>query len=199
MSINIRNTFGNGEMVSGISKYGVESGNDFAEMDTLNPDKQSSLQFNFKKPILADPDDLFEVSIYKLHHSHLHLQSYQDTKQGISIFRSLLKDNGLYKVGYHGIWRENLKLAPDAPLSVRWDAGHSLKSSLFHEYSIDTRNDLVFPVNGIMFKVYQELAGLGGNVNFFKTEVQGSKSIFLNNCFVIIVNRDCHSLAELVY
>lgn len=117
MSVNIRNAFGNAEILSGVSSYGVESGNDLAQVDTLNADKQSSIQLNLKKPVNANPDDNIEVSVHKLHQSHLGLMAYQDIVQGISLFRCFANEKSLYKYGYTGVWRENCKLAPNAPLS----------------------------------------------------------------------------------
>jgi outer membrane protein insertion porin family len=55
--------------------------------------------------------------------------------------------------------------------SARKEAGHSLKSSIQHQYSFDTRNEQVFPSKGAYFKVLQELAGLGGDVQFLKNEL----------------------------
>ena len=40
---------------------------------------------------------------------------------------------------------------------------------------------MVFPTNGFYFRLFQELAGLGGNVRFLKNEVQSSLSSFLTN------------------
>lgn len=70
-------------------------------------------------------------------------------------------------------------IAYQVPCSVRNDAGHSLKSSISQEYNLDTRNDHIFPSNGLYLKIFQELAGIGGDVSFFKFELQTSKSLAL--------------------
>ena len=116
MSINIRNAFGNAEIVSGKSSYGVDSVNELTDKDTLTADKQSSLQLNFRKPLNANPDDNLDFGIYKLHQSHLSIMSYQDTLQGISLARCFAHEYGYYKFGYQGVWRENHGLSPNAAL-----------------------------------------------------------------------------------
>ena len=49
--------------------------------------------------------------------------------------------------------------------------GHTIKSSLIHKLSVDTRDDRVLPTSGIQATLLQELAGLSpiGTAAFFKT------------------------------
>lgn len=62
---------------------------------------------------------------------------------------------------------DNTQLAFDA----REACGHTLKSSLIHKLSYDTRDDRVLPTNGVQATLIQELAGLSpiGTTAFFKT------------------------------
>ena len=56
--------------------------------------------------------------------------------------------------------------------------GHTLKSSLIHKLSVDTRDDRVLPTSGIQATLLQELAGLSpiGTAAFFKTTLSASIS-----------------------
>ena len=49
--------------------------------------------------------------------------------------------------------------------------GHTIKSSLIHKLTLDTRDDPVLPTSGAEFTLVQELAGLApiGTTAFFKT------------------------------
>ena len=62
---------------------------------------------------------------------------------------------------------DNTQLSFDA----REACGHTLKSSLIHKLSYDTRDDRVLPTNGVQATLVQELAGLSpiGTTAFFKT------------------------------
>ena len=53
---------------------------------------------------------------------------------------------------------------------MREAAGQSVKSSVFHTWTRDTRDDSLFGTRGVYLKVFQELAGLGGDTSFYKTE-----------------------------
>ena len=57
------------------------------------------------------------------------------------------------------------------PFEAREVCGHTLKSSLIHKLSFDTRDDRVMPSTGAQASLVQELAGLSpiGTTAFFKT------------------------------
>ena len=55
-------------------------------------------------------------------------------------------------------------------ISMREAAGLSTKSSIFHSWTRDTRDDSLFGTRGSYLKFSQELAGLGGDAAFYKTE-----------------------------
>ena len=50
--------------------------------------------------------------------------------------------------------------------------GHTLKSALRHILSVDRRDNPVFPTEGSLFKLQQEFAGIGGDVGYFKNELE---------------------------
>ena len=71
-------------------------------------------------------------------------------------------------------WRQ---LSPlDSPgFPARSMCGHTLKSSLVNELSVDTLDDQPLPSSGMKLSFSQELAGIGlGNIAFFKTVATGA-------------------------
>lgn len=67
-------------------------------------------------------------------------------------------------------------------MSMRQAVGSSIKSSLFHNWTQDTRDDKITATRGAYFRLSQELAGLGGDASFYKaeTETQFSRKIIPN-------------------
>jgi outer membrane protein insertion porin family len=59
---------------------------------------------------------------------------------------------------------------------MREAGGHSFKSSLSHTWVHDTRDDRLTGTHGLYAKIYQELAGIGGDAKFHKIEVEGQLS-----------------------
>lgn len=54
---------------------------------------------------------------------------------------------------------------------VRDQAGRSFKSSLIHTWTNSNRDNSVFPTRGHLLRFSNELAGIGGDVKFFKSEL----------------------------
>lgn len=54
------------------------------------------------------------------------------------------------------------------PFASRETCGHTLKSALLHRLAVDTRDDIILPTSGFALSASQELAGLGGDVLYFK-------------------------------
>ena len=55
-------------------------------------------------------------------------------------------------------------LSNNIAFTARNDMGHSLKSALKHTYTFDTRDSPIFPSKGVLAKLTNEVAGLGGDV-----------------------------------
>lgn len=77
-----------------------------------------------------------------------------------------------HTIRWEGVWRNLRCLSPMTPFEIREEAGHSVKSSVKHILCMDQRDDPCLPFRGSYFRLYQEYAGLGGNINFLKHEVQ---------------------------
>lgn len=56
--------------------------------------------------------------------------------------------------------------------SIREQCGHSLKSALTHMWVHDMRDEPLLPSTGHFVRVIQEYAGLGGDVNHIRQEVE---------------------------
>ncbi len=73
---------------------------------------------------------------------------------------------------YEACWRNLTCLDKSTSFAVREHCGPSLKSSLRHILCVDRRDNPVFPSEGSLFKLSQEYAGLGGDIGFFKNELE---------------------------
>lgn len=59
---------------------------------------------------------------------------------------------------------------------MREAAGQSIKSSVSHSWTRDTRDDRLLGTRGSYTKLSHELAGLGGDTSFYKTEAHAQLS-----------------------
>ena len=77
-----------------------------------------------------------------------------------------------HSLQYEAAWRNLTCLNKSSAFAVREQCGHTLKSALRHILSVDRRDNPVFPTEGSLFKLNQEFAGLGGDVGYFKNELE---------------------------
>ncbi len=100
--------------------------------------------------------------------------SYELSTKGFSLRAGLplaefLSSNFRYTLRQVGI--ENV--GADASRFVREQEGSRVISSVAYSLLYDKRNDVLFPTDGYVLRLNQELAGLGGTSRFLKTTVSG--------------------------
>jgi len=78
----------------------------------------------------------------------------------------------LHNLQYEAVWRNIGTVNRAAAFAVREHSGHTLKSAVKHILCVDRRDNPIFPNEGTLFKLTQEFAGLGGNIGFFKNELE---------------------------
>ncbi|KAK3705340.1 hypothetical protein RRG08_033306 [Elysia crispata] len=123
----------------------------------------------FKKPLNNNPDIFFGTTAYQFYGEYP-WSGYKQTDRGLAFDLTFPTILGSHNIQWEGVWRDLRALTRDTSFSVREQAGHSLKSSLKHTFTIDTRDNLVLPTAGMLWRTSQEYAGLGGNVEFAKQD-----------------------------
>jgi len=171
-SVSFPNLFGKGEKGSFEYAYGSRS--------------QSDYRFTYQSPINMNPDKKFSFSLFQTSNEYP-WSKFRENETGLvanitkpfeaALGPSLLK--GEQTFSYEAIWR-NVLSSYDAAIDVREQSGHSLKSSLKYMFTVDRRNNIAVPNDGGFLKSSYELAGLGGDVKFFKTntDYQYTKTLF---------------------
>lgn len=134
--------------------------------------------FTFLSPLKGDPDLLFSTGIYQCCMEYP-WSGYTETCRGSSIDFTMPSSLGSHCLRLEGVWRDLRALSRTTSFTVREQAGHSLKSSIKHEFVCDTRDDAIIPRKGILIKVINEYAGLGGNVEYLKNEAELQAAVSL--------------------
>ncbi|PLB36979.1 SAM complex subunit SAM50 [Aspergillus candidus] len=156
---------------------GAENLNLNASMGTRT---RSAYQATFETPILSDPDFRFELGGLASATQKSWASHEEVLKGGWSKLRWLSQSGHRHELGYNGFWRQMTSLADNASLAVRADAGDSVKSSIFHSWTQDRRDNPLLPSRGYYAKAFNELAGLGplkGDVSFWKSEIETQGAI----------------------
>nr|CAG8527105.1 5896_t:CDS:10 [Entrophospora candida] len=170
LSLTVRNLFGGAETLEAYMATSTQTSHIF--------------QFCLATPINGNPDSKIDISAFRMTKSNQSYSSHDEILKG-----SALRWRGISKLGFHElnygfIWRQICNINNDATLSIRESAGHSLKSSISHTFIYDSRDDIMLPSTGYYLKLFQEVAGFGGDVNFIKSEIENQINYPLGKGFI---------------
>jgi len=175
-SLNLRNPFGTGETFEANASYGVdgaiEGDKDASKLLPIKTQRNSIYQLCYTTPLNGNPDRIFQMVASQKNMSHKIYSSFNEFTNNIGFKFKKITPFGVNEYGYLALWRQINNISKNASFSVRSEAGNSFKSAIYHRYVKDTRNDSMLPSKGTLFKFYQELAGLGGDVQFLKHEAE---------------------------
>lgn len=147
---------------------------------SLGTRTRSAYQAAFDTPILSDPDFRLELGGIASATQKSWASHEEVLKGGWGKLRWLSRSGQRHELGYNGFWRQVTGLAENASPTVRANAGDSVKSSLFHSWAVDRRDNPFLPSRGYYAKTFNELAGWGpmkGDVAFWKSEVETQNAI----------------------
>ncbi|KAL4932264.1 SAM complex subunit SAM50 [Aspergillus undulatus] len=147
---------------------------------SLGTRTRSAYQAAFDAPILSDPDFRLEVGCIASATQKAWASHEEVLKGGWSKLRWLSRNGQRHELGYNGFWRQLTGLADNASPTVRSDAGDSVKSSVFHSWTTDRRDNPLLPSRGYYARAFNELAGWGplkGDVAFWKSEIETQSAI----------------------
>lgn len=138
-------------------------------------------QASISSPLFASPDHNISLAAFAQDRD---LTSYASLIEGVRGLRLALQLqsplgsplSGTHELGLDVTHRHLSRLLPTASLSIKRLAGHSIKSSLSHLYTRDTRDDPFTATQGHYLKVLQEYAGLGGDAQHYKIETEAQMS-----------------------
>ncbi|CAF1091084.1 unnamed protein product [Brachionus calyciflorus] len=171
-SLHMPNIFGKGERLSAEYTYGTRNHTDY--------------RMTYTTPIDQNPDKHFSVSGFRSSND-LSWSKYKQNDSGVTVdimtpfeilFKNKYEIKGTHIVTFEGTWRHLLSYM-DSAFEVREQNGHSLKSSIKYTNLIDRRDHLALPTKGGFLKTSAEIAGLGGDVKFFRynSDYQYTKTI----------------------
>jgi outer membrane protein insertion porin family len=141
-------------------------------MSTLS----KQFQFSFTEPWFLNRPLAAGFDLYKWITDYNQANYQGDATAAALRFRFPTSEYG--SIGFNYTFRIN-KVTPysSAPLEVQLAAGSTITSEVGYSFLFNTLDDVIKPTSGIAFVFSQDLAGLGGNQKFLKTE--GSISTYL--------------------
>lgn len=180
-SANARNVFGGAETVEGNIAFGTRT--------------KTSYEMKFTSPVLANPDQLFEVVGYETSRVNAYA-SHDENIQGLTSKFRFFGPWATHELGLLAANRQVTNIHEGASLFVRHSAGLSRKVSLLHTFFKDTRDDPIMPTRGYYLRASQEFAlgrSLGSDPFFLKFELNSAKHFHVPYIKDTVLNLGCRS------
>ncbi|KAJ9586575.1 hypothetical protein L9F63_028382, partial [Diploptera punctata] len=157
-AMSMPNLFGRGEKVKAEYNYGSK--------------KTVAFNMSLTKPLQGQRNPVHSCTLFQTG-SEWPWSGYKQIERGLLLDLSF---NSLplfrHNLQWEGLWRDLSCLSRTSAFQVREQTGPTLKSSLRHVLTVDQRDKPIFPTCGYLFKLTQEVAGLGGNIGFLKNELK---------------------------
>ncbi|KAJ1643867.1 hypothetical protein J3B02_003535 [Coemansia erecta] len=140
---------------------------------------QAAFQGTLSAPLDADPRKRLEATANQAILANRPYSSHDELRRTLNIAYKQDTFGGMHELCYSLSWRDICNLGLHASPSLRRDAGHSLKSSIAYTFSSDSRDSATVPTCGSYARVGTELAGIGGDVQFAKSnfELQSNQDL----------------------
>ncbi|KZV68356.1 mitochondrial protein [Peniophora sp. CONT] len=131
----------------------------------------------FSAPLTGTLGTRGELSAYAADSDKSSFASCTEALRGAKVaVRQGYRRSGQHEIGYEAVLRHVGNLTESASLSIREAAGQSVKSSLFHTYVRDNRDNAIMGTRGGYLKLRHEFAGVGGDAAFYKVEGEAQVS-----------------------
>ncbi|KAJ1667433.1 hypothetical protein EV178_001427 [Coemansia sp. RSA 1646] len=151
---------------------------------------QAAFHAGFAMPVAASPDSTFNVSGMQRMVSCRPYSEHDETHRELLLGYKTTDPlhTSVHDLAYSLTWRNICNLGTRASPTLRTEAGHSLKSSLWHTLALDTRDSARVPTHGSLLKLSTEFAGLIdglGDTRFVKTRAEFQTNQDLGSGFTV--------------
>ncbi|KAI8642108.1 surface antigen-domain-containing protein [Parasitella parasitica] len=167
--VGLRNIFGGAESVSANFAFGNRT--------------KAAVEGAFETPFRGNANTRIGVFVNGSIRDHSQIYAYKESAKATGVRLRGWTQYGEHEVAYAVTHRDVTALSA-ASQGVRSQSGANEKTSVYHSFVRDQRDNTVLPTKGHYFGVFQELAGLGGrgDSNFLKHELNASYHQPLIDC-----------------
>jgi outer membrane protein insertion porin family len=133
--------------------------------------RRTQIALSFTEPYFLDKDVAAGFDIFHTE-TDREESSYEEVRTGGTIrFGYDLQEFLRHTVRYSLVNRDISDVESDASLSIQQQEGTTLASTISHELTYDRRDSRFEPTSGYYLSFGNDVAGLGGDVHFLRTDV----------------------------
>ena len=138
--------------------------------------ERSTVSISFTEPYFLDRDVLGGFDIYRIIQSNQVSSSFDSRETGLGLrvgysVTNEVRQNWRYKAEASSI--ENV--SSSASNLIKAQEGNRFLSEVGHSLFYDKRNSRSNPTDGFILKTFNDFAGLGGSVKYFRNKLEGAQ------------------------
>ncbi len=139
-------------------------------------------QFSFTEPYFLGKDLAAGFDVYKIKRDLQTESSYDSDTTGLNLRMGYdIAEHLRHNLYYRIIDEEISDVHPLASRFIRDQEGRTFTSLVGHNFVYDTRNSNIDPTSGMIIRLTQDVAGLGGDVKFLRHEVNSGYYLALDD------------------
>ena len=146
--------------------------------------KRSSVNLSVTDPYFLDRNLVAGVDVFLIQTNYLGTQAYDERRVGFALRAGYEFNENLRQVWSYSLVNRNVfNVFNTASPFIQNETGRTLLSQISQVLTFDYRDSRIFPRSGFVVELGTDLAGLGGDVSFVRTNLTGAYYIPLERMF----------------
>ncbi len=165
-----------------------------ANLSGILAQKESQIDFSVTDPYFLDRNIVAGLDLFHTELNNQDIANYNERRTGFTLRAGYEFNEHLRQLwSYSLVQRDVFNVQPGASIYVQDEAGQTLLSQIGQSLTLDYRDSRLDPHTGYVLRLGTDFAGLGGDVHFIRTKIDGTYYIPLdrftgNTDWVLVLN-----------
>jgi outer membrane protein insertion porin family len=152
-----------------------------AGLNGILAQRETQINLSVTDPYFLDRNIVAGFDLFRTQLNNIDIADYQEKRFGGTLRAGYAFTDHLRQLwSYSLVQREVYDVQPTASLYVQDEAGYTLLSQISQAITLDYRDSKLDPHSGYIIRLGTDLAGLGGNVDYIRTKLDGNYYIPLD-------------------
>jgi len=157
-----------------ISERNLRGRGQFLRFRISASSRRETIDIRFTEPRFLDRNLAAGFDLFRVNSDFLSEASFQTESTGASVRMGFPVTANTNMQLRYTLRNDNVLVFSSASAALQSQSGNRTTSVLGYSFSWSQLNDPIEPSDGFRFTVSQDLAGLGGDVNYVRTEIQSA-------------------------
>ena len=152
-----------------------------AGLNGILAQRETQINFSLTDPYFLDRNIVAGIDVFRTQLNNIDIAQYQATRLGFTLRAGYSFTDHLRQLWSYSLVQRNVyNVQPTASLYVQDEAGYTLLSQISQALTLDYRDSKLDPHTGYIIRLGTDVAGLGGNVHFIRSKIDGTYFIPLD-------------------